>query len=177
MNPIPTRVSITKLGDIVVDASKLRVNPNLLKKLAPTCASTFQAHFSGLKQTTGVVATLALLPNENDTFNSPSMADAAVTFKAKDSALSSLLTDWHPDLTLPKTTVAYAQLSDIMYLGSSYEGILCIVSSSTVKHRLFLKQPLGEHVWYSDLAMLYCKKATLYMLTSYGYTLSVDFGL
>ena len=179
MQPFPKTgtVVISKIGDIAVDPSRLRVDPNLLKKLfPPTCAGDFGGHFATIKKQT-VSATLTILPNDNDTLNNPSMADTSVTFKAADGALTKMLTEWHPDLVVPSHTIAYARFPNVNYFSGGYEGILCIVTAAQKVHRLFLKRPDGEHVWYSDITMSYCKKDKLFLLTSSGYTLSVDFGL
>ncbi|WP_018620548.1 hypothetical protein [Spirosoma luteum] len=179
MQPVSkgSAITVRKIGDIIVDPSRLKVDPNLLKKLFPaTCAGNFSGHFATVKKQS-VSATLTILPNDNDTLNNPSMGDTSVTFKAADGELSKKLTDWHPDLVVPPHTVAYAQFPNVNYFSGGYEGILCIVTAAQKVHRLFLKRPDGEHVWYSDITMSYCKKDKLFLLTSSGYTLSVDFGL
>lgn len=106
------------------------------------------------------------------------MGEATVTFKAKDDALVAELASWHPDLKVPSFTVAYAKLSKVTYLsGGIYEGILCMSTAAQGIHHLFLLSVSGGHPWTSDLTVTYCKKDKLYILTSFGYTMSVDFGL
>lgn len=169
--------SIRKIGDITIDRIRPKINPDILKKLFPaSCAGQFSIQFATIKKQ-AVSATLAILPNGNDALNNPSMADTSVTFNAADGALTTKLTDWHPDLVVPSNTIAYAQFPGVSYFGGSHDGILCIVTAAQKVHRLFLKRPDGEHVWYSDVAMSYCKKGKLFLLASTGYMLSVDFGL
>ena len=179
MQPLPKggTVVLRKIGDITVNPGRLKVDPDLLKNLfPPTCVGNFGGHFTTIKKQS-VSATLTILPNENDTLNNPSMGDTSVTFNAAGGELAKKLTDWHPDLVVPSHTIAYAQFPNVNYFSGGYEGILCVVTAAQKVHRLFLKRPDGEHVWYSDLTMSYCKKDKLFLLTSSGYTLSVDFGL
>ena len=179
MQPFPKSgdIIIRKIGDIVIDPNRLKIDPDLLKKLLPpTCANNFSGHFATIKKQP-VSATLTILPNENDTLNNTSMGDTSATFKAAGVELAKKLTDWNADLVAPSHTIAYAQFPNVDYLSGGYESILCIVTAAQKVHRLFLKRPDGEHVWYSDLTMSYCKKDKLFLLTSSGYTLSVDFGL
>lgn len=169
--------SIRKIGDTAIDRIRPKINPDILKKLFPaSCAGQFSIQFATIKTQT-VTATLAILPNGNDALNNPSMPDTSVTFKATDGALATKLTDWHPDLVVPANTIAYVQFPGVNYFGGSHDGILCIVTAAQKVHRLFLKRPDGEHVWYSDITMSYCKKGKLFLLASSGYMLAVDFGL
>lgn len=162
MQPFP------KPGDFTPGPiSKVPFDPKKIPKI-PTGGWSFSCSTNpvqallnkALNQTTP--ATVALIPNEDSNINPISVADTPITFKAIDKALKALVTEWHPDLTVPKFTKAYATFSKALFLGSEHDAILFITNGKTA--HLYIKILTGSHVWTAEAKLVYCKKGVVVFL-------------
>ncbi len=162
-------IKVGKIGDITVNPGKI-IDTG---KFTLTCGIQFIGSLKDVK-TNPVSAVVALIPHRDSKFNTFALPDTTVEFKAVDDAVKAMADDWN--ITIPAKTLAYATFSKVVFLDNQRDAILFITSDKG-NNRLYLKSPGGEHVWFSDAKVVYCKKSKLFVLDSDGYSMFVDFGL
>lgn len=172
MQPFPKQPSggLTKIGDVVVNPSQVKIDPNLFINL--TCGGQLSTGLGDLN-TKPASATVAILPHTDSQFNGTALPDTPTTFKALDDAVKAQAKNWN--ITLPAKIFAYALFSKAVFLDEERDAILFLTKGKT--HQLYLKAPGGEHVWFSDLKVVYCKKQKLFVLDSDGYSMYIDLGI
>lgn len=164
-----SNIRVGKISDFPVNPVKIID----VGKFTLACGSQFIASLKDV-ETKPVSAVVALIPHRDSKFNTSALRDTAVNFKAVDDAIEAMADDW--DITIPAKTLAYATFSKVVFLGNQRDAILFITTDKGI-HQLYLKSPGGEHVWFSDAKVVYCKKSKLFVLDGDGYSMFVDLGL
>ena len=162
-------IKVGKISDFTVKPGKIID----IGKFKLACGSQFIGSLKDVK-TNPVSAVVALVPHRDSKFNTSALPDTTVDFKAVDDAVEAMVDDWN--ITIPAKTVAYATFSKVVFLGNQRDAILFITTDKS-NNRLYLKSPGGEHVWFSDAKVVYCKKSKLFVLDGDGYSMFVDLGL
>ncbi|MBD2755544.1 hypothetical protein [Spirosoma validum] len=171
-------IKVGKMSEAIDEAATISLTasrgPFDFPELKLTCGVQFGLTFKDVK-TKPLSATITILPHLDSKYNTTISKETATTFKAIDNAIKAQAIEWN--ITVPDKALAYATFSKVQFLDLERDAIVFVTSNKTGDVRMYLKNPNGTHVWYSDAKVAYCKKSKLFVLDSEGYSMYIDLGI